>query len=55
MGLWKNIKDTCKRAGVFFEVLEMLEIEGSIPNRGIWGYVESLWVADFYSAKWVDD
>lgn len=55
VGLWKNIKDTCKRAGVFFEVLEMLEIEGSIPNRGIWGYVESLWIADFYSAKWVDD
>jgi len=35
VGLWKNTKDTCKRAGVFFEVLEMLGIEGGIPNRGI--------------------
>lgn len=55
VGLWKNTKDTCKRAGVFFEVLEMLGIEGGIPNRGIWGHVESLWVVGFYSAKWVDD
>ena len=51
VGLWKNIKDTCKRARVFSEVLEMLEIEGSIPNRGIWGYVESFWVLAFHFMK----
>lgn len=28
MGLWKNSKDSCKRARFFFEVLEMLGIEG---------------------------
>lgn len=31
----EDIKDTCKRPGIFIEVLEMLGIEGSIPNRGI--------------------
>lgn len=55
VGLWKNSKDTCKRAGVSFEVLEM-------PNRGkhpkqrnmrLCGILVSK--VDFYSAKWVDD
>lgn len=35
VGLWKNIKDTCKRARVSSEVLEVLGIEGIIPKRGI--------------------
>ena len=35
VGLWKNIKDTCKRARFFFEMLEMLAMEGSVPNKGI--------------------
>lgn len=51
MGLWKNIKDTCKRARVSSEVLEVLGIEGIIPKRGIWGYIDSFWVLAFHFVK----
>lgn len=34
-GLWKNFKDTYKRARFFFKMLEMIAIEGNVPNRGV--------------------
>lgn len=52
MGLWKNIKDTCKRARFYFDMLETLEIEESGPNTGVWGYI---FVSKFLPSerKWI--
>lgn len=40
---WKNIKDTCKRARFFLEMLEILAVEGSVPNRGVSFFFIRFW------------